>query len=117
MSCEPTKDHAKQQELLQKPLQDPCITHMEELPNEVLQKPLPFVEQVATNNDSLQLFNISLQMPPSEPLPSTINCEESLQEREVQFLSVLSAQDTECIDRNITDCLRKNDAPISLPIP
>jgi len=50
MSCEPTKEHVEQQELLQKPLKDPCQTCIEELPK-VLQEPLPFVEQVATNND------------------------------------------------------------------
>jgi len=94
MSCEPTKDHAKQQELLQKPLQDPCITHMEELPNEVLEEPLPFVEQVATNNDAIQLLNKSLQMSTSELLASTTDCQDSSQEVEVQFLSVVSAQET-----------------------
>jgi len=37
MSCEPTKEHVKEQELSQKPLQDPCQIHTEELHNEVLQ--------------------------------------------------------------------------------
>jgi len=77
MSYETTKEHVEQQEFLWKPLQDPCQTCME-LPNKVLQEPLPSVEQVATNTDLPQLFHKSLQTP-SEPLSSTTHCQKSLQ--------------------------------------
>jgi len=114
MSCKPTKDHVEQQVLSQKQLQDPCITHMEELPNEVLEEPLPFVEQVATNNDALQLLDKSLQTPKLEPLASMTDWQESSKEVEVQFLSMISAQETECNasdGRNISDCQRKKGQP------
>jgi len=116
MSCEHTKEHVKHpeehvenQELLQKPLQDPYEIHMEGLPNEVLHELLPCSEEIARSNVPLPSSNNSLQMS-SQPLLSTRICQDLLEEPEVQ-MSVVSALEKECNvsdTRSITDCQPKD---------
>ncbi len=82
---------------------------MEGLPNEVLHEPLPYSEEIARSNVPLPSLNNSLQRS-SQPLLSTRPCQNSLEEPEVQVISVLSALETECNvsdTRSITDCQSK----------
>jgi len=78
----PIEVHDEQQLLLQKPFLNSCQIGVEDVLSDVLPQPSPCGEQIAKSNRSLQSINKPLQML-SQPLSSTMSCQDLVEEPEV----------------------------------
>jgi len=94
MSCEPMQVSNDLWLLSQQPFQNACKIGGKDVPNNVMPQSLPCREQSATNNLPIELLNKPLEFL-SQPLSSTTSCQDELEQPEVLFLSVHSEMETE----------------------